>query len=154
MNKHHDPQSARLARLRRIHVARKQLGMDETTYRALLQRVTGLDSCGSMTAQQHIDVLAEFSRLGFRDERAEARAAAFRGRPKGIADVPLLRKVEALLTDAERPWSYGHAMAKRMFRIARIEWLTGEQQRRLVAALEIDARRQRAAAQNHPRGAP
>lgn len=143
MNKNHDKDAARRTRLARIHVARKKLGMDETSYRALLLRITGLDSCGSMSAQQHLAVLDEMRRLGFRDERAEARNAAFRGRPKGISDVPLLRKIEALLTDAKRPWSYGHAMAKRMFRVARIEWLNGEQLRRLVAALEIDARRHR-----------
>ena len=141
MNAHRSPDAARRARLARIHLAKKSLGLDECTYRDLLLRVTGLRSCADMTAQQHTDVLAEFVRLGFRDERAEARLAAFRGRPKGIKDVPLLRKAEALLADGKKPWAYGHALAKRMFKVARVEWLTGEQMRRLVAALEIDARR-------------
>lgn len=141
MNKNHDPLAARKARLARIHFAKKALGLQDDVYRDLLVRVTGLRSSADMTAQQHADVLAEFVRLGFRDERAEARAAAFRGRPKGVKDVPLLRKAEALLADGKKPWSYAHAMARRMFKVARVEWLNGEQMRRLVAALEIDARR-------------
>lgn len=149
MNKRHDPQAARRARLARLHVARKQLGLDEDTYRDLLARVTGLRSSADMSAQQHAAVLHEFARLGFRDERAEARAALFKARPKGIADKPLLRKIEALLADGKKPWNYGHALAKRMFRVTRIEWLTDEQLRRLVAALEIDARRH---AKDAPRG--
>ena len=141
MNAHRSPDAARRARLARIHLAKKTLALDEDTYRDLLARVTGQRSAADMTAQQHAEVLAEFARLGFRDERAEARAAAFRGRPKGVKDVPLLRKAEALLADGRKPWAYAHAMAKRMFKVARVEWLTGEQQRRLVAALEVDARR-------------
>lgn len=143
MNATRSPDAARRARLARIHRAKKLMALDDDVYRDLLFRVTGLRSCADMTAQQHTEVLAEFARLGFRDERAEARAAAFRGRPKGVKDVPLLRKAEALLADGKKPWAYGHAMARRMFKVARIEWLTGEQMRRLVAALEIDARRHR-----------
>jgi phage gp16-like protein len=141
VNAHRSPDAARKARLARIHLAKKTLGLCEDTYRDLLARVTGLRSCADMTAQQHHEVLAEFVRLGFRDERAEARAAAFKARPKNVKDVPLLRKAEALLADGKKPWAYGHAMAKRMFKVARVEWLTGEQLRRLVAALEVDARR-------------
>ena len=141
MNAHRSPDAARRARLARIHLAKKTLALDEDTYRDLLARVTGQRSAADMTAQQHAEVLAEFARLGFRDERAEARAAAFRGRPKGVKDVPLLRKAEALLADGRKPWAYAHAMAKRMFKVARVEWLNGEQLRRLVAALEVDARR-------------
>ncbi len=143
MNLTRSPDAARRARLARIHRAKKLMALDDETYRDLLFRVTGFRSSADMTAQQHADVLAEFARLGFRDERAEARAAAFRGRPKGIKDVPLLRKAEALLAHSKKPWAYAHAMAKRMFKVTRIEWLNGEQLHRLVAALAVDARRQK-----------
>lgn len=49
-----------------IHVARRQLGLDDDTYRAVLIRVTGKSSSGDMTEAERQAVLQEFERLGFR----------------------------------------------------------------------------------------
>ena len=71
----------------------------------------------------------------------EARKRAWAGRPKNVKDVPMLRKVEALLADAKRPWSYAHSMAKKMFHVNRLEWLNDHDLHKLVAALQADANR-------------
>lgn len=135
-----DPRRQQLAR---IHMARKQLALDEETYRALLKRVTGKDSSGAMTTAQRNAVIAEFVRLGFKDQDRKARRAAFPGRPSTVDGRPLLRKAEALLADSKRPWSYAHAMAKQMFHVARVEWLHDDQLHKLVAALQVDANRRK-----------
>ena len=122
-------------------MARKQLGLDEGTYRALLQRVGGRASSADMTPAQRNAVLQEFARLGFKDAAATGRKRVFAGKPKNVAAVPMLRKVEALLADNKRLWSYAHAMAKRMFHVNRIEWLHDDQLHKLVAALQADANR-------------
>lgn len=49
-----------------IHVGKKQLGLDDETYRALLERVTGQASTKAMTPRQHEAVLTELRRLGFK----------------------------------------------------------------------------------------
>jgi phage gp16-like protein len=49
-----------------IHVARKQLGLEEDDYRALLRRVTGKDSAGAMSHEERGRVLAELRRIGFK----------------------------------------------------------------------------------------
>lgn len=49
-----------------INIARQQLGMEEDAYRALLVRVTGESSLRRMSMRQHIAVLDELKRLGFR----------------------------------------------------------------------------------------
>lgn len=49
-----------------IHVAKKQLGLDDETYRALLERVTGEASTKDMTGRQRAAVLTELRRLGFK----------------------------------------------------------------------------------------
>ena len=126
----------RARELARIHQAKKQLGLDEDTYRAVLERVTGQRSAASLSAAGRAAVLAEFTRLGFVAPRH-----AFAGRPKNTDTVPMLGKVEALLADAKRPWAYAHAVARRMFGVARVEWLRHDDLHRLVAALEVDARR-------------
>lgn len=48
-----------------IHVAKKQLGLDDDDYRALLERVTGKRSCRDMSPAQLSAVVDEFRRLGF-----------------------------------------------------------------------------------------
>lgn len=49
-----------------INVAKSQLEMEETEYRALLVRVTGIASLRAMSERQRIAVVDEFKRLGFK----------------------------------------------------------------------------------------
>ena len=51
----------------------------------------------------------------------------------------MLKKIEALLAEASRPWAYVHGMAKRMAKIERIEWCTTRQMHNIIAALMKDA---------------
>ena len=94
-----------------------------------------------MTGAERTKVLIEFARLGFKATEAEGRKRVFTGKPKNVDQVPMLGKVEALLADSKRPWSYAHAMARRMFKVARVEWLKPDQLHRLVAALQINSNR-------------
>jgi phage gp16-like protein len=142
----------RRRRIGKIHQHATALGLDRREYRALLMRATsdeygvgGIDSSGNMTEAQHLAVLRELGRIaaakGVQLEQNAARRRQFQGKPKNTSDVPMLRKVEALLADAKRPWDYAHAMADQMFKVKRLEWLTHDQLHRLVAALQIDANR-------------
>jgi phage gp16-like protein len=135
------PVADRNRQLGRIHAGKKALGLDDDTYRALLERVTGKRSSADMTGTERNAVLAELARLGFKAEDAAARKRRIFGRPKNVDEVPMLRKVEALLTDSRRPWSYAHAMAKRMFHRDRLEFLRHDELHKLVAALQADANR-------------
>lgn len=49
-----------------VHVARKELGLDDDAYRDVLGRVTGVRSCSDCTRGQLEDVITEMKRLGFR----------------------------------------------------------------------------------------
>lgn len=148
--RNHDTDRRR--RLGKIHQAAKTLGLGDREYRALLMRATsdehgigGIDTSANMTEAQHVAVLRELGRLaarkGVKLEQDASRRRRFQGKPKNTADVPMLRKVEALLADAKRPWEYAHAMAGQMFGVKRLEWLQHDQLHRLVAALQIDANR-------------
>lgn len=48
-----------------IHVAKKQLGLDDDTYRAVLVRVTGKDSTRAMSEAERQRVVEEFRKRGF-----------------------------------------------------------------------------------------
>jgi hypothetical protein len=52
-----------------IHVARKQLGLDDETYRAVLVRVTGKASSKDMSERERGQVLDELRRQGFKPSK-------------------------------------------------------------------------------------
>lgn len=132
-------------------MGKKSLRLGEREYRALLLRasdgVDGLDGVASsavMTEAQHIAVLREMARLGFKNEANAHRARRrWPGEPKDCSRRPMLGKVRALLADSKRPWAYAHAMAQQMFGVARVEWLHDGDLHKLVAAMQVDARRRR-----------
>lgn len=53
------------AAIKMIHVAKREIGIADDDYRALLSRVTGTASLRDMSDRQHHDVIAEMKRLGF-----------------------------------------------------------------------------------------
>ncbi|WP_306148927.1 MULTISPECIES: regulatory protein GemA [unclassified Roseibium] len=52
-----------MSALARIHIAKKQLGFDDVTYRALLERITGKTSSKDMSDGERRQVLQELNRL-------------------------------------------------------------------------------------------
>lgn len=62
----------------KIHIARKQLGLDEDTYRAVLLRAAGITSTAD-AGPSHLDaILAEMRRLGWKPKPAARHGAARR----------------------------------------------------------------------------
>lgn len=132
-----DPRRAR--DLARIHLAKKELGLDDDTYRSLLKALTRKDSASDLGPGDRWKVLCELGRLG-----AKAGAGKpYPGKPAIVAldKRPLLDKIEAQLAEAKRPWAYAHAMAQRMFGHDQVQLCEPDELRRLVAALAYDARR-------------
>ncbi len=121
--------------LSKIHIAKKDLGLDDETYRALLGRITGQSSAKDLNPLQVAKVLQEFERLGWKSQQG-------RGKPKAAADkAKLVGKIEAQLAEAGRPWEYGDGLAKRLYQVERLEWLDAKQLSGVVAALAKDAKR-------------
>lgn len=124
--------------LSKIHIAKKDLGLDDETYRALLFRVAGVRSAKDLNPRTTGKVLAEFQRLGWKP----ATAKTGRKKPASAPDrAKLIGKIEAFLTEAKRSWSYADGMALHMFKVDRVEWCDSGQLVKLVAALTYDAKR-------------
>jgi len=68
------PAADRRAMLAKVHVAKKQMGLDDASYRAVLQRVTSHDSAADCTDRQLHTLLAEFRRLGWSSFAPRARS--------------------------------------------------------------------------------
>lgn len=118
----------REAMVRKIHVGRRQLGLDDVTYRALLQRVTGQLSSSACSIGQLHDILAEMKRLGFKAVRPSHR--------------PWVRKVYALWTDMKpQPRGNGsrealRAFVERQVSVSAPEFLDEPQARKVVEGLK------------------
>lgn len=124
--------------LAKIHIAKKELGMDDDTYRAMLQNVAGVRSAKELNAAGAAKVLAHLKRCGWKPKTA-AKVGRKPKPPAGRGAV--MGKVEALLAEAKRPWEYAHAMALRMFQVEKVDWLDDQQLQKLMAALIYDAKR-------------
>ncbi|WP_420984196.1 gp16 family protein [Enterobacter mori] len=113
------------------------LGWDDALYRQTLARLTGKTSSTKCSLQELQAVKEYMHEAGFpRQSRKHGRRPSVAVTREG-----LLSKVEALLADAGRPWSYAESMAKRMFSRERVDWLTTEELTKLMQALAVDASR-------------
>ena len=82
-----------------IHIAKKDLRLEEDDYRALLRRVTGRDSVRDMDERQRQAVLTEMKRLGFRIRTSRG------GRAVPVSVKPYVRLIHAL-------WRSCHALGE------------------------------------------
>ena len=139
---------ARNRELAAIHIGAQQLGMDTSDknpaseYRSMLWTHGRVYSAADLDQGGRTAVIEHLRKRGFTKAVRPAQAHDHGKKPKVPADRQgLVDKLEAQLAASARPWNYVRAMAKRMFKLDKLEWASAEQLRKLVAALEYDARR-------------
>lgn len=129
----------RRAELAAIHVAKKQLRLDDDTYRALLVGLTGLDSSAKMNTYQRRLVIEHLRKKGF-----EKRPGAGAGPSKFVylSDAQL-RMVRGLWIDLARAGAVRDSselalnhFVKRMTGIETLSWLTPEAANKVIEALK------------------
>ncbi|MFR1533579.1 MAG: phage protein GemA/Gp16 family protein [Bilophila wadsworthia] len=121
--------------LAKIHVAKKQLAMDDETYRTMLMSQFGVESARDLSAHQRKSCILYMQRLGFEGKRGKA-SPQRTGERRKRRDVPLtlekddsglgrdvyMRKIEAQLAEKGRaegtkvPWGYAVAYFKKAVR--------------------------------------
>jgi phage gp16-like protein len=121
--------------IRIIHTGKSRLGWDEETYRNVLARETGKRSAKECTTAELERVVRYMRRQGFTPTNGR-RPNVASGR-KGM-----LSKIEAMLTEAGRPWGYLDGVIERMLGEKKpVEWLNDDQIYKLMQMLIVDARR-------------
>lgn len=121
-----------------LHIARKDMAIEEESYRALLYRVTGQTSAKELTDAQMKSVLAEFERLGWKQERFKRFAAGNR---------PDIRKVFAIWGSlADHLECHGsraglRAFVERQIGVSDPNFLNPAQARQMIEALKAMQRR-------------
>lgn len=129
---------ARRAMLAKIHIAKNDLGMDDDTYRLMLENLFGVTSAGDLSGRDLDALLGHLTERGFTARKRGDKAA-----PPESAKIrtPLIAKIGALLTVLGQlegrhvPWGYAVGILKRQSGVMRLQWGTPEQLRGVVAAL-------------------
>ncbi|HEU4601550.1 MAG TPA: regulatory protein GemA [Steroidobacteraceae bacterium] len=125
----------RNSELAKIHIAKQQLGLDDETYRQMLWTIARVNSSKDLDYAGRRAVLEHLKARGFTGRKQ------FPGKPNNTSSHPQLKKIEALLADAKRPWSYADGMARNMFKVERVAWCKPDQLQRIIAALTYDQQR-------------
>jgi phage gp16-like protein len=125
------------AELAKIHIAKKELGMDDDTYRAMLKQLTGFSSSKDLNADERRKVLEHLKKAGFKGQHP--------GKPHNLpSNSPRsakLGKIEALLADGKLPWAYAVAIAGRMYDKERLEFCSDDELTGIIAALVNDQKK-------------
>lgn len=122
----------RTRELARIHCLAKQQGLDRDTYEAMLWTVARVKSARDLDAHGRRAVLAHLQ---------PRQPTRFGRTPATLGNRALLRKIEAQLAAAKRPWGYAEALARRIAHKQRLEFCTDAELGKIVAALSYDAAR-------------
>lgn len=136
---HRDPMLAK------VHIAAKELGLDEDTRRDVIARVTGgLRSAGDCDRDQLHAVLAEFKKLGWKGPASAPKAAGGRK----MANSPFAKKARALWISLhqlgvvrDRSDRALEAFGRRQLGVDRLQWADEGEAHRLIEALKAMAER-------------
>lgn len=140
-NVRHKAEARRRAALGKIHLGKKQLGMDDDTYRAMLQTIGGVKSSKDLTPEGLDKVIRHLEKSGAKFTAAKKHGRKPRNMGSASDRSAQLKKIEALLAEADRAWEYAHGMAKRMYKRDALEFCDQSQLGGIIAALMKDAER-------------
>lgn len=139
-NRTHKPEGQRNKLLAKVHILIKDLGMDDETYRAMLENSFGVNSAGKL----NMVVLRQLVMSLGRSANQQKRRKSYPGRPHNVETTergPQLAKIEALLTEAGREWAYADTLAQRICKVEMVAWVETGELYKIISALVKDAQR-------------
>jgi len=123
-----------------LNVAISQLGLDREDLKARF----GVKSTKDLTNAQFDELMEHLKASGFvyrpKDGGRGRPPASMRGQQK--AKQVHLAAIECALNALGRPWAYAEGIARQMFKVGKLEWLTPERLHKVQVALIYEERRQ------------
>lgn len=135
-------EARRRAALGKIHIAKKQLGMDDDTYRSMLLTLGGVKSSKDLTPEGINKVIRHFEQSGVKFTSPKKKGTAPHNMGSKSDRAAKLGKIEALLAEAARPWEYAISMAKRMYKKEALEFCDHAQLTGIITALVKNAKKE------------
>ncbi|PPD36042.1 MAG: GemA protein [Methylomonas sp.] len=139
---HYKADARRRAALAKIHIGTKMLGMDDDTYRAMLMTLGGVKSSKDLTSEGINSVIRHLEKSGAVFKQSQKHGRKPNTLPSQSDRVPKLKKIEALLAEAGRPWGYAEAMAQHMYKKEKLEFCSHDELAGIIAGLVKNAKRE------------
>lgn len=132
--------------LAKIHIAKKDLGMADDAYRALLWTIARVKSSADLDYGGRQRILEHMKACGWTPRAPKVKKPSPWDWVNNAAEdrKPMLRKIAVMLKEADRPKAYADGMAKRMHGIDLVEFCRPDQLHDIVAALVKDQARRAA----------
>lgn len=132
--------------LAKIHIAKKDLGMADDAYRALLWTIARVRSAADLDYGGRQRVLEHMKACGWMPRAPKVKKPSPWDWVNNAAEdrKPMLRKIAVMLKEANRAKAYADGMAKRMHGIDVVEFCRPDQLHDIVAALVKDQARRAA----------
>ena len=129
---------SRKSLIAQVHIAKKDLGLDDDTYWAALEQVTGKTSCSDIDDAGLAKVVSHFKAHGWKPK-----AASSHHRPKSKKrHVRYIYVLWRELTNAGVTNKNGlNAFVKRQTKTDSVEWLTAAQGNQVIEALKDMSKR-------------
>lgn len=133
----------RLRLTRLIHVARRDLVMDDDTYRTILRDRFQVASSKDLPLAGLNDLLAHLKACGFKVKMTSPRKLPTPHKPLARSKQEIEAKIAVQLKALGKPWQYAHAVARRIHpAVSAFEFLTAAQLGDVSSALERTIRYQ------------
>ncbi len=130
-------QDVRRKEIAQIHVAKKELGLDDETYRAMLWAIARVRSSADLDWEGRKRVLDHMKAKGWKNN-SKRRPEPAKGKKA------LVGKIRALLinhSSGAKSDAYADGISQRMFGVEKFTWCDDSQLYGIVQALMVDARR-------------
>ncbi|WP_416305183.1 gp16 family protein [Neptunicella sp. SCSIO 80796] len=86
-------QQSRSRLIAKVHIAKQQLGLDDATYRSVLEQVTGKTSAAKLRPLELHNVIKHFETVGFKSKKPSKRRMS---PPSGTGQVAEVDKIRAI----------------------------------------------------------
>ncbi len=130
----------RRRQLARIHILKKETGLDEDDYRDRLESLTRKRSASELSHEELKAVIDDLRKL--RDGDPNRRWD--RDRPRMLwaptegdrSKLPMMRRIEAILSVMHEDWAYGHKQAWKTVKRHRLEFCKPSELQKVMIALD------------------
>lgn len=134
--------------LAKVQIARKELGLDDDTYRAVLERLTGERTAKGLDDRRLSIVLDEFKAKGWKPKTISGARPSAPKSGRRPADHPVARKARALWISLHQLGAVENgseqaleAFAKRQLGVDALQWADQSQAEPLIKGLKAMAER-------------
>lgn len=125
-----------------IHLAKRDLGLDDETYRAALMAIGRVTSAAHLDQHGRQQLIRHFESRGWK--RAKRRSTKRHPGVPAHSRAALVSKIEAQLVVLTEEWSYADSIAKRMFKVDSVRFCDDQRLPKIVAALYYEIKRRAA----------